>query len=121
MFIENIFTTLAASAFSPAEWMGLPENYSYHGGDVGHMIDLITWFMIVLFVGWTIFFFVCLFKFRQKMNPNASYHGVQNHASSHLEIGVVIIEAVLLLSKFKKANEEKDCPTNEENNHKPSN
>jgi len=50
MFIENIFTTLAASAFSPAEWMGLPENYSYHGGDVGHMIDLITWFMIFLYL-----------------------------------------------------------------------
>ena len=97
MFIQNIFTKLAVSPFSPAEWMGLPENGSAHGGDVGHMIDLIHWFMIILFIGWTLFFLLCLFKFWHKKNPEASYQGVKNHASTHLEIGVVIIEAVLLL------------------------
>ncbi|GAA5494626.1 cytochrome c oxidase subunit 2 [Rubritalea squalenifaciens DSM 18772] len=94
MFINNI---LAASPFSPAEWFGLPENYSAHGDQVGHMIDVITWFMLALFVGWTIFFIICLFKFWHRRNAKASYHGVKNHASTHLEIGVVIIEAVLLL------------------------
>jgi len=93
MFIQQTL----ASLFSPAEWMGLPENYSAHGDQVGHMIDVVTWFMIALGVGWTIFFFVCLFKFWHKKNPNASYHGVKSHTSTHLEIGVVIIEAVLLL------------------------
>lgn len=92
-----MLTKLAVSPFSPAEWMGMPENGSAHGGDVGHMIDIITWAMIALFVGWSIFFLFCLVKFRQKKNPTASYHGVKNHASTHLEIGVVIIEAVLLL------------------------
>jgi len=92
-----MFTKLAVSPFSPAEWLGLPENGSAHGDDIGHMIDVIHWFMIALFVGWTIFFFLCLFKFWHKKNPQASYTGVKNHASTHLEIGVVIIEAVLLL------------------------
>ena len=95
--MQHMFTKLAVSPFSPAEWMGMPENYSFHGDDVGHIIDVVTWFMIILFVGWTIFFFVCLFKFWHKKNPEASYGGVQNHVSTHCEIGVVIIEAVLLL------------------------
>lgn len=90
-------TTLASSLFSPAEWLGLPENYAAHGDQVGHMIDVVTWFMLALFVGWSIFFFICLFKFWHRKHAKASYHGVKNHASTHLEIGVVIIEAVLLL------------------------
>ena len=32
-----------------------------------------------------------------KRNPKANYHGVQSHASSHLEIGVIITEVILLL------------------------
>jgi cytochrome c oxidase subunit 2 len=94
MFIQNIFNTIA---FSPAEWMGLPKNYSAHGDTVGHMIDVVTWFMIALFIGWTLFFLVSLFKFWHKKNPKASYYGVQSHLSTHLEVGVVIVEAVLLL------------------------
>jgi len=92
--MQNIFNTLA---FSPAEWMGLPKNYSMHGDDVGHMIDVVTWFMIALFIGWTLFFLYTLVKFRKKKNPEASYYGVRSHLSTHLEIGVIIVEAVLLL------------------------
>lgn len=61
------------------------------------MIDVVSWFMIALFVGWSIFFLICLVKFPKSRNPKASYHGVKNHTSTHLEIGVVIVEAVLLL------------------------
>jgi cytochrome c oxidase subunit 2 len=94
MFLQNIVNTIA---FSPAEWMGLPKNYSAHGDTVGHMLDVVTWFMIALFVGWTIFFLVSLFLFWHKKNPKASYYGVRSHLSTHLEVGVVIVEAVLLL------------------------
>ncbi|HEY8992066.1 MAG TPA: cytochrome c oxidase subunit II, partial [Luteolibacter sp.] len=31
-----------------------------------------------------------------RRNPKASYEGVRNHISTHIEIGVVIVEAVLL-------------------------
>lgn len=80
-----------------SKWLGIPENFSEHGGSVDHLIDIVHWFMFALFIGWTLFFLFCCWKFRAKNNPKASYHGVTNHVSTHLEIGVVIIEAVLLL------------------------
>ena len=82
---------------SPTKLLGIPENYAEHGGSVDHMIDVVHWFMAGLFVGWTIFFFVACWRFWHRRNKEASYHGVKNHVSTHLEIGVVIIEAVLLL------------------------
>jgi cytochrome c oxidase subunit 2 len=80
-----------------SELIGLSKNYSAHGGDVDHLIIVVHWFMLALFVGWTTFFFYCLFKFWRKRNPKASYHGVQSHLSSHMEVAVIIIEAALLL------------------------
>lgn len=82
---------------SPSELLGLPENYSAHGGQVDHLLDVVHWFMIALFVGWTCFFFICIFKFWHKRHPKASYSGVRSHISSHMEVAVIIIEAVLLL------------------------
>jgi len=80
-----------------SELLGLPENFSAHGGHVDHLIVVVHWFMLALFVGWTAFFFVCLWKFWHKRNPKASYDGVRSHLSSHMEVAVIIIEAVLLL------------------------
>ena len=77
--------------------LGLSPNGSQHGEQVDQMNSVIHWLMLVLFVGWTIFFFVALFKFWHKRHPVASYSGVKNHVSTHLEIGVIIIEAVFLL------------------------
>ena len=79
------------------EAIGLPEVASEHGAVVDHMLEMLHWFMGLLFVGWTLFFCFCLYRFHHKRNPKASYHGVTGHASSHLEIGVVIVEGVLLL------------------------
>ncbi|MEM1084770.1 MAG: cytochrome c oxidase subunit II [Verrucomicrobiota bacterium] len=85
------------NSLSPSKFLGIPENFSAHGGQVDHLIDVVHWLMIALFVGWTLFFLYCLVRFRQSANPKASYAGVENHVSSHLEIGIVILEAVLLL------------------------
>ena len=82
---------------SPIKLLGIPENFSAHGGQVDHMLDVVHWFMIVLFVGWTLFFFYCIFRFWHRRHPKASYDGVKSHLSSHLEVGVIIVEAVLLL------------------------
>ena len=82
---------------SPSKILGIPETFSYHGSAVDHMIDVVHWFMFALFVGWTIFFLFCLWRFRQSKHPKASYEGVRSHFSTHVEIGVIIIEAVLLL------------------------
>lgn len=82
---------------SPSKLLGIPENFSAHGGQVDHMIDVVHWFMIALFVGWTVFFFYCIIRFWHGNNPKASYQGVRGHLSTHLEVGVIIVEAVLLL------------------------
>jgi cytochrome c oxidase subunit 2 len=82
---------------SSNNFLGIPECYSAHGGQVDHLIVVVHWFMFALFVGWTSFFLFCLFRFWHKNNPKASYVGVRSHLSSHLEIGVIIIEAVLLM------------------------
>lgn len=82
---------------SPSQFLGIPKNFSAHGAQVDQMIDVVHWFMGVLFVGWTLFFLFCLFRFWHKNHPKASYDGMKSHFSSHLEVGVIIIEAVLLL------------------------
>ncbi len=84
-------------AFSINEFLGQPELASKHGGQVDHMLEVIHWVMAILGVGWTIFFFVVLFKFNRRANPKASYKGVTSHFTTHLEVLVVLVEIVLLL------------------------
>jgi len=83
------------------EWIndiqGMHEIASRHGHVGNHMLGLIHWFMALLFVGWSIFLVAILYKFRRKKNPVASYAGVTSHFSTHVEVGVVIVEIVLLL------------------------
>lgn len=85
------------NSLSPSRFLGIPENFAAHGGQVDHLIDVVHWLMILLFIGWTLFLVYTLIRFRAKASPKASYYGVRNHISSHLEIGIVILEAVLLL------------------------
>lgn len=82
---------------SPSKFLGIPENFSAHGGQVDHLLDVVHWFMFALAAGWSLFFLFCLFRFWHRRNSKASYEGVRNHISSHIEIGVVVVEAVLLL------------------------
>lgn len=76
---------------------GIIDVGSEHGEMVDHMLELVHWFMLILFVGWSIYLVVAVWKGYHKRNPKANYHGVQSHASSHLEIGVIITELILLL------------------------
>src|SRR5206468_8952217 len=73
-------------------------NASEHGFLIDHMLEFCHWFMLLLFVGWTSFFLFTLFRFHRSRHPMADYHGVQTHASTHVEFMVVLIEAVLLLA-----------------------
>ena len=79
------------------ELFGLPESASDHAELVDQFLELVHWFMAILFVGWTIYFFYAIIKFRQKKNPKADYYGVRGHGTTHIEIGVIIVEAILLL------------------------
>ena len=77
------------------QWM--PVNGSAHGGEIDQLIALLHWLMAVLFVGWGLYFIYVLFRFRAGKNPQASYGGATSHFSSYIEVGVVVVEAVLLV------------------------
>ena len=75
----------------------LPESASAHGPEIDRILVLIHWLMLLLFVGWSLYFLYVLFRFRAGRNPQASYTGVKSHLSSYLEGGVVLAEAILLI------------------------
>lgn len=83
------------------EWIneigGMHEVASRHGHVGNHMLALVHWFMAILFIGWSAFLVVILLKFHRRRSPKASYSGVTSHFSTHVEIGVVIVEIFLLL------------------------
>jgi cytochrome c oxidase subunit II len=79
------------------EWLGLPALASANGGQIDGLIGWTHIFMAILFVGWGGFFLFCLVRFHRSRNPVANYTGVKSHASSYLEIGVAIVEAILLV------------------------
>ena len=79
------------------DFFGIPKLASQHGEMVDHMLELVHWFMTALFVGWSVYLIIVLSRFRQRKNPKADYVGVRGHASTHIEIGVIIVEAILVL------------------------
>jgi|SRR5215203_873518 len=79
------------------ELLGLPPQASTHAGDIDHMIVLVHWLMLVLFVGWGSFFLFVLFRFRKGANPKANYVGAKGKIAKSTEIGVAIVEVILLL------------------------
>src|SRR5277367_2957010 len=77
--------------------LDLPPLASENGQDVDNLIIYVHWLMLALFVGWIIYFFYAVNRFRSSRNPKADYVGVTSHASSVVELGVVLAEAVLLI------------------------
>ena len=78
-------------------FLGLPVAASQHAPDVDSLISIVHWLMFVLFIGWGAFFLFVLFRFRKGANPRADYHGAKGKISKVLEIGVVVVEAILLV------------------------
>ncbi len=79
------------------ELLGLPVDASTHGPYIDNIIVIVHWLMLVLFVGWGIFFVYTLFRFRAGKHPKAVYAGVKSHISTYGEIGVALFEAFLLI------------------------
>jgi len=77
--------------------LGMPELASQNGRSVDALIVYVHWLMIILFIGWSIYFVYTVWRFRATRNPKADYAGVKNHASSYLELTVAGIEALLLV------------------------
>ena len=78
-------------------WLGLPLLASEHGVKIDQLISIVHVIMVVIFVGWGLFFAYTLVRFRKKKNPVASHDGVKSHASSWLEGAIVCIEIALLV------------------------
>ena len=72
----------------------LSSKWGHLGDELNGWVHIL---MLLLMLGWGVFFIYCLFRFSKKNNPNASYHGVTNHYSSYVEYGIVAFEALLLI------------------------
>lgn len=79
------------------EIMGILPNASEHGVTIDNALEVCHWFMLALFLGWTAYFLYTIFRFHRSRHPKANYHGVKSKVSAHLELSVVLIEAVLLI------------------------
>ena len=76
----------------------LPVNASEHGPHLDYLTMLVHWLMLALFVGWGAYFVYVLFRFRSGRSPRASYAGARGQVSTYTEVGVALVEAVLLFA-----------------------
>jgi cytochrome c oxidase subunit 2 len=74
----------------------LPPDVSVHGAKIDQLISVLHWFMLLLFVGWGIFFVWCLFRFRARPGHTALYAPVKAMATKYIEAAVVVVEVFLL-------------------------
>jgi cytochrome c oxidase subunit 2 len=79
------------------ELLGMPVQASTHAAELDHMTVLVHWLMLVMFVGWGLFYVFVLFRFRRGANPTASYTGAKGKISKGTEVAVAIIEVLLLV------------------------
>ena len=81
------------------EHLGFPINASSHGLIIDHVNGWVHWLMLILFIGWGIFFIVTLYKFGiKKDSKKADYEGVKNHYSTYSEYGIILFEIFLLVA-----------------------
>lgn len=75
----------------------LPPDLSVQGQGIDQLINVLHWFMLALFVGWGIFLIYCLIRFRQRPGCRAEAHSRHFKLPTWLEVGVAIVEIVLLV------------------------
>jgi cytochrome c oxidase subunit 2 len=79
------------------ELLGMPVQASAHAAELDEMTVLVHWLMLVMFVGWGLYFIYVLFRFRSGANPTANYAGAKGKISKGTEVAVAIIEVLLLV------------------------
>ena len=80
------------------EAFSFPELVSQNGGDIDGLIIAVHLLMLVLFVGWIIYYFVALWKFRASSNPKADYKGVKSKTiTNSIEGAGIVAELVLVV------------------------
>jgi len=80
------------------DFLGQPYNASAHGAAIDNMMYIIHIFMLVLFIGWSIFFIYTLFRFRAGKNPKGQHAEPKTKIHKQLEIVVILIEVILLVA-----------------------
>ena len=80
------------------ESLGIADNASLHGFAIDSMLEMLHWFMLILFVGWGSFYFYTLWRFQKAKSPKANYVGTTSHLPTKLEGGVLVLEVVLLMA-----------------------
>jgi cytochrome c oxidase subunit 2 len=75
----------------------MPPIASQHGAALDRLNAWVHVLMLVLFIFWFAYFLFVLWRFSAKKNPRASYAGMTSHWSTYGEVGVAVVEAVLLL------------------------
>jgi cytochrome c oxidase subunit 2 len=78
-------------------YLGLPVQASAHAAEIDHMISIVHWLMLLMFIGWGGFFIYVLFRFRKGAHPRADYVGAKGKLSKGIEVAIVIAEVVLLV------------------------
>ena len=79
------------------QWM--PIDASAHGSQVDDLIVLTHWLMAVLFVIWGAYFLIALYRFSAKRHPRADHLGARTHVSTYGELGVAVVEVILLADR----------------------
>jgi len=75
----------------------LPPQASAHAGEIDLVLTLVHWLMLVLFVGWGVYFVWMLVRFREGRQPAPLAEGPPRQPALWTEIGVVVAEGVLLV------------------------
>jgi len=79
------------------KYLGMPAQASTHAASIDQMTEIVHWLMLVMFVGWGLYFAYVLFRFRKGANPKASHEGAHGTFAKGTEIAVVIAEMAILL------------------------
>ena len=77
--------------------LGMPEPAALGAKPIDDLIVWVHYLMIVLFVGWIIYFFYALWRFNERRQVRADHEGSKSAMPKFIEIGVVLAEVVLLV------------------------
>ena len=74
-----------------------PPGASAHAASIDRMVDWVHVLMLIMFIGWAVYFVYVLARFRSSRNPKADYRGTGGKASKYAEVGVALAEVILLV------------------------
>lgn len=95
-------------------WLSLPLQGSKEAPAIDHVIAMVHWLMLVLFVGWAIYYIYAIIRFRRSAHPKADYHGVRNKVALYLAGAVAVFElSLLFISEIPLWSQVKGTPPSE--------